>query len=145
MTNNLSYDNPWTYEGPEVLLPPPEGVIGFVYMITNQVTGMKYIGKKLFVASKIKQVKGKKKKIKVESDWKSYWGSNGILIAEISEFNSINNYKREILRLCTTKSELSYYETKEIFERDALLKDEFYNQWVSCKIHKKNLVKTRKL
>ena len=49
---------------------------GFVYVITNQVTGKKYIGKKFFYSAKTKQIKGKKKKIKVPSDWQTYYGSN---------------------------------------------------------------------
>jgi hypothetical protein len=46
------------------------------------------------------------------------------------------SFTRTILYLCKSRSECSYRETKEIFLRDALLKEEFYNRWVSCKIHK---------
>jgi len=46
----------------------PKKDIGFVYLITNLVSGRMYVGKKLFFSSKSKQVKGKKKKLKVESD-----------------------------------------------------------------------------
>jgi len=49
---------------------------GFVYLITNNVNNKKYIGKKFFYSSKTKQVKGKKKKFKVSSDWQTYYGSN---------------------------------------------------------------------
>ena len=49
---------------------------GFVYLITHITSGKKYIGKKFFTKSKTRQVKGKKKKSRVASDWQTYWGSN---------------------------------------------------------------------
>ena len=52
---------------------------GFVYEITNLTNNRKYIGKKFFYSAKTKQVKGKKKKIKVPSDWQTYFGSSDIL------------------------------------------------------------------
>ena len=56
---------------------------GFVYMITNLSNNKKYIGKKFFYSTKTKQVKGKKKREKVFSDWKSYYGSNQTLKDEV--------------------------------------------------------------
>ena len=41
---------------------------GFVYLITHNSTGKKYIGKKFFTKSKTKQVKGKKKKTRVSRE-----------------------------------------------------------------------------
>ena len=64
--------NPWIYQGKEFKLPPEatyKDLAGFVYLLTNKVNGKKYIGKKLFFSAKSKQVKGKKKKFKVESNW----------------------------------------------------------------------------
>jgi len=46
----------------------PAGMIGSVYFITNETNGRKYICKKDYFFSKTKQVKLKKKKLKVESD-----------------------------------------------------------------------------
>ena len=112
--------------------------IGFVYLITHQPTGRKYVGKKLFTKAGSRQINGKKKKIRKASDWLTYWGSNDELKEEIV-FNGENEYTREILYLCKTKSELSYYETFEIFNRHALISDSYYNSWVSCRINKKNL------
>ena len=113
--------------------------VGFVYIISHNKTGKKYIGKKLFTKSKTKQVKGKKKKIRVESDWADYYGSNEQLLNEVKGKES--EYTREILHLCKSRSECSYWETWEIFNRHALLKEEYYNQWVSCKIRKNHLIK----
>ena len=78
-------------------------------------------------------VKGKKKKYRKESDWKTYYGSSKHLQADIELFGA-NEFKREILRLCKSRTECSYYETKFIFEEDALLSDMSYNRWVQCKI-----------
>ena len=113
---------------------------GFVYMITHLKTGRKYIGKKFFTKSKTKQVKGKKKRSRVSSDWITYWGSNKKLQEEVKE-NGKDQYVREILHLCKTRSECSYWETWEIFSRHALMHDSYYNEWVSCRIRKDHLVK----
>ena len=114
---------------------------GFVYLITHIPTGRKYIGKKFFTKAKTKQVKGKKKKIRVTSDWEKYWGSNKKLQEEV-KINGVDNYTREILHLCKTRSECSYWETWEIFNRHALMNDSYYNKWVSCKIRKDHVLKS---
>jgi len=113
---------------------------GFVYMITHLKTGRKYIGKKFFTKSKTKQVKGKKKRSRVSSDWMTYWGSNKKLQEEVKE-NGVDQYVREILHLCKSRSECSYWETFEIFTRHALMNESYYNEWVSCRIRKDHLVK----
>lgn len=130
----------WIYQGEVFNEDLINDNIGFVYIITNIKTNKKYIGKKLFTSSKTKQVKGKKKKIRIESDWKEYHGSNDELKEEFQKIG-IQNYKKEILHLCKNLSELSYRETKEIFVQDALLRDDFYNSWVSCRINANNLKK----
>ena len=113
---------------------------GFVYMITHNPTGRKYIGKKFFSKAGYKQVKGKRKKIRKNSDWMDYWGSNKELQEEV-KVNGKDQYTREILHLCKTRSECSYYETYEIFVRHALLDINYYNSWVTCKIRKDHLIK----
>jgi hypothetical protein len=129
----------WIYEK-EPLAEIPEGIIGFVYQITNQANGMKYIGKKNFYFSKTKQVKGKKKRIKVESDWKEYYGSNKSLVEHVSLFGE-NKFVREIVHLCKTKGEMTYYETKHIFAVDAILSDRYYNDWCMCRVRKNHIKK----
>ena len=120
-----------------------EGLIennyGFVYEIINLTNNRKYIGKKFFTKSGRKQTNGKIKKIRKSSDWQTYWSSSEQLKADV-ELLGKENFTREILYLCKTKSECSYRETKEIFLRDALLKEEYYNAWVSCKIHKAHVL-----
>lgn len=117
-----------------------EGYYGFVYCITEISTGKKYIGRKYFTKSKIKQVQGKKKKLRISSDWENYYGSNKELLQDILTKGK-ESFTREILHLCKTRSETNYYETWEIFSRHALLNESYYNQWVSCKITKKHLLK----
>jgi hypothetical protein len=116
-----------------------ENNYGFVYEIINLTNNRKYIGKKFFTKSGRKQTNGKIKKIRKSSDWQTYWSSSEQLKTDV-ELLGKENFTREILYLCKTKSECSYRETKEIFLRDALLKEEYYNAWVSCKIHKAHVL-----
>ena len=128
----------WLYEEKQ-FDEVPEKAVGFVYLITNEKTGKKYIGKKLFTKAKTKQVKGKKKRFRVESDWKDYFGSNKELIGDVEELGQ-ENFRRDILHICYSKGQCSYYEAKLQFQYGVLEKpDEFYNTWIMCRIHRKHL------
>ena len=119
----------------------PEDYQGFVYEITELRTGKKYIGKKNFWKPKTLPKNSKRKRrirIRVESDWRSYFGSSGVL-NQLVEEQGDQNFKRVILKLCKTKGEMSYYEAKLQFENDVLLNDEYYNEFIGCKIHAKHL------
>jgi hypothetical protein len=131
------YYNDEVYD-PEV---PPEGAVGFVYRVQHLETGRKYLGKKLLWSRRKTTVKGKKKYVTKESDWRTYYGSSKQLQEEIKE-NGNDKYHREILRLCETKGEMSYYEAKYQFDNDVLLSDEYYNEFIGCKIHSKHLKRT---
>lgn len=111
---------------------------GFVYIITNLETGRMYIGKKQFFFKKSRQVKGKKKSFLVDSDWLDYYGSNQELREEV-ENNGPEKFKREILHLCYSKAECSYWEAYEQFVRHALVKEEYYNSWISVKVRGSNI------
>jgi len=130
----------WLYDDKEINDSELEGYVGFVYKITNLEDSRIYIGKKLLKFKKTKQVKGKKKKILVESDWKKYWGSNKVLIQDVLELGE-KKFLREIIRLCKTKGEMSYYEAKYQFELGALESERFYNEWIMLKVHKSHLKK----
>ena len=76
----------WLYESKQVD-QLPEDCVGFVYLITNTLTGRKYIGKKLakfskttYKVVKLKNGNKKKKKIrsKIDSDWQLYYGSSPV-------------------------------------------------------------------
>ena len=132
----------WLYENKEYD-ETPEEYQGFVYLITELDTGKKYIGKKNFWRPKVLPKNSKRNRrvrTRVESDWRKYFGSNKEVRALV-ESNGIENYKREILRLCKTKGEMSYYEAKLQFENDVLLRDDYYNEFIGCKIHSRHLKK----
>jgi hypothetical protein len=112
---------------------------GFVYLITNISNNKKYIGKKFFYSMRSKTVKGKKKRSKVFSDWKSYYGSNQILKDEVSEKGK-ETFKREIIHLCLSKGECNYMEAREQFIKDVLRKpDEYYNHWIMVRVQRSHL------
>lgn len=130
----------WLYEN-KLFEETPEEFQGFVYEITELDTGKKYIGKKFFWKPKILPITKKRKRrvrTRVESDWRDYYGSNK-QVQELVETKGPGNYKRVILRLCKTKGECSYYEAKLQFENDVLLKEEYYNEFIGCKIHSKHV------
>jgi hypothetical protein len=123
----------------------PEDCVGFVYLITNNLTGRKYIGKKLakFAKTTYKTVtqkngtkKRKKIRSKIDSDWREYWSSSDELKKDVLLIGE-SNFKREILRYCNSKNELSYYEAKYQFDYDVLLDEsKWYNGWISVKVRK---------
>lgn len=135
----MDYKNKWIYNNQDLLIIP-DTAIGFVYLITDTINDKYYIGKKLFHSSKTIQKNKKKKRIKVESDWKSYYGSNQILQNVVKE-NDVYSFTREILHICYSKSECSYLEAKEQFARDVILSPNYYNDWVSCKITRRHMQK----
>jgi hypothetical protein len=110
---------------------------GFVYEITDP-NGKKYIGKKFFYSSKTKQVKGKKKKFKVFSDWQSYFGSNEELKKQVASHGK-ENFVREIIHLCKSKGECGYLEAKEQFVRGVLENDNYYNTWIMVRVRKSHI------
>lgn len=129
----------WIYNN-EIFEEVDPKYFGFVYIITNKLNNKQYIGKKQFTFKKTKQVKGKPKKISIESDWKSYFGSNEELKEHVKEFGP-ENFEREILKMCKSKGECSYWESKYQFQYDVLLYPEkFYNGWISCKIRRSHLL-----
>jgi hypothetical protein len=129
----------WIYKNQDFEFEPLDDWIGFVYCITELKTNKKYIGKKLFWRKKILPVTKSRKRRKhtvVESDWQTYHGSSEtvkLLLIEGVEFH------REILRLCKSKGECSYYEAKVQFDRDVLLSDEYYNGIINCRINRSHL------
>ena len=132
----------WLFEGTEVE-NLPEDCVGFVYQITNNITGRKYIGKKLAKFSKttqktvkLKNGTKKKKKIrsKVDSDWREYHGSSDELLKDIEQLGA-ENFTREILYYCRSKAECSYIEAREQFSRRVLESKDYYNGQISVRVH----------
>ena len=114
---------------------------GFIYIITNTISNKKYIGKKLFYFSRSKTVKGKKKRTKVESDWKDYWSSSEEVQKDVKELGE-ENFTREIIRLCENKGSASYFEAKEQFINEVLENpDQWYNGQIQVRVHRTHVKK----
>lgn len=129
----------WVHQGIEYKTPEDfshEDAYGFVYLITNRATARKYVGKKFFWSQKtlpITKTRKRRKRLLVESDWQSYYGSNKYLKEEF-ELNGPDLFYREILHICKTKGECAYMEAKEQFDRGVLLTDEYYNGIIQIRL-----------
>ena len=132
----------WSYQG-QVVNELPEDCVGFVYCITNIVSGRQYIGKKLakfskttYKTVKLKNGNKKKKKIrsKINSDWQEYYGSSVELSKDIDTLGK-DKFSREILHYCKSKAETSYVEAREQFDRKVLESDKYYNGHIQVRVH----------
>lgn len=128
----------WIFQGKELTEEEISQYNSFVYLITNKLTGRKYIGKKLTTKAGYKTVNGKRKKIRLLSDFPVYYGSNAELQEDVKSLGS-ENFKREILRFCSSKSEATYFELKYQMEMKVLESDNFYNSWIMVRIRKSHL------
>ena len=138
-----SYPNPWILQTTGKVLESEdcENHVGMVYLIVNKKNGRKYVGKKFFYSTRrLPPLKGQKRKRKkvVESDWRDYWGSSNELKADVAKYGP-DNFVRYVLRICDSKTELSYYELKEQVDRGVLLTEDYYNDFIGGKINGKFL------
>ena len=139
----LNIDMNWTYKGKDITSLPEE-VVGFVYEITNTTNGRKYIGKKLARFKRSRPpLKGRKNKrrYKVDSDWKNYYGSSDDLTLDVNKLGK-SKFTREILFYCRSKAELSYIEAREQFARKVLESDDYYNGHIRVRVHGKGILKS---
>jgi len=133
----------WIYKGDEITSKDdiPDDTYGFVYKITHTPSKKSYLGKKVLIFNRktkltkkdllmYEGMKGRKPTYKIvqkESDWKSYYGSNKPLL-ELLKSEPLENFKREILILGTTKKLLTYYETQALFTYRVLeYPEKYYN------------------
>jgi hypothetical protein len=139
----------WYFQN-EIVESLPEECVGFVYLITNLISGRKYIGKKLakfskttYKVVKLKNGTKKKKKIrsKIDSDWREYYGSNLELSKDVDTLGT-ENFKREILFYCKSKSECSYIEAREQFTHKVLESKDYYNGQISVRVHGSHILKS---
>lgn len=143
----------WRYKGDYIteLEDMPKDVFGFIYKITNTTTGEYYIGKKQVISVR-KRVFGKKeiealedkrmKKYEMvtkESDWKSYRSSN-LTVKKWFDGGELESHcKLEILRFCSNKKSLTYYELQEQFAHDVLGDELALNDNLLGKFYRKDL------
>ena len=81
-------------------------------------------------------LKGRKNKrrYKVESDWRDYFGSSDALLEDVEQLGT-KKFAREILYYCKNKAELSYIEAREQFARRVLESDDYYNGHIRVRVH----------
>lgn len=127
----------------------PDDVIGFIYQI-NLSNGRTYIGRKKFFSERKRNfgkkelalITDKRKKkyeiVKKESDWQTYIGSNKELHEDVK--NGVRITNRNIILLCRTEKQLTYYEAQILFSNNVLLDDYYYNDNILGKFYRKDLL-----
>lgn len=113
----MSYENPWLYLERIFDSDNVGDYFGFVYLITNKSNQRQYIGRKYFWS--FRTPKGKKRKVKQESDWKKYYGSCPELKEDVKKYGK-EFFSREILSLHGTKGTCNFEETKQLFLNNVL-------------------------
>ncbi len=131
----------WLYKGQQIKTREdlPEEAVGFVYRIFNRTTNKTYIGKKILLNKRTRQpLKGyKRKRVDyVESNWKTYTGSN----VESKKWN-IEDCYREIMYICFNRTMMSYRETMLQFKENVLEDDNYINDNILGKYYKKKIQK----
>jgi len=117
MSIDIDYENPWMYNESPFTSSDIGDYFGFVYLITNKTNNRKYIGRKYFFS--FRTPKGKKRKVKSESDWKNYYGSCPELKEDIIRIGK-DNFTRTILSLHKTKGKTNFEETRQLFTNGVL-------------------------
>jgi hypothetical protein len=141
MSIGIDYENPWIYNGSPFTSDDIGSHYGFVYLIENKLNGRKYIGRKYLW--QFRTPKGKKRKVKSESNWKEYYGSCPELKEDIDKFGR-ENFSRTILSLHKTKGKTNFEETRQLFVKGVLteaLEDgtpAFYNSTILSRYFRKD-------
>lgn len=137
----MSYENPWIYQGEVFDTPDIQDYFGFVYLIESKETQRKYLGRKYFWS--FRTPKGKKRKVKQESDWQNYYGSCPELKEDIKKYGK-NKFQRTILSLHKTLGKTNYEETRQLFLNNVLTESldngvpAYYNSNILSRYYKKD-------
>ena len=138
---SCSYTNPWYYDENPFESDNIEDYFGFVYLIFNKINHRKYVGRKYFW--QFRTPRGKKRKVKSESDWKNYYGSCPELKEDIDKLGR-ENFSRTILSLHKTKGKTNFGETSQLFKNDVLTESldngepAFYNGNILGRFYRKD-------
>ena len=141
MSIEVDYENPWMY-----MECPFSGDLigdnyGFVYRIANLSNQRQYIGRKYFWS--FRTPKGKKRKVKQESDWRNYYGSCPELKEDIIKYGK-QNFSRTILSLHKTKGKTNFEETRQLFYHNVLTEEldtgvpRYYNSNILSRYYRKD-------
>lgn len=137
----------WLYKG-QVFTEDmiPEGAVGFIYEMETIIDGkpVRYVGKKNFFSTRKKKFgkkalaamtdkRSKKYTLVTKPDYEKYYSSNEVLKKAHKEGVPI---KRFMIRICYTKTELTYQETKYQFVREVLEKEEYLNANILGRFYK---------
>ena len=141
----IRYENPWRYNEKVFESTDINEYYGFVYRIINKTNGREYIGRKYFW--QFRTPKGKKRKVKSESDWKKYYGSCPELKEEIGKVGR-ENFSRTILSLHHTKGKTNFEETRQLFVKGVLTESlndgtpKYYNSNILSRYFRKDYYET---
>lgn len=137
--NNASYD--WGHwVAPNGVVELPADSFGFVYKITEKNSGKYYVGcKQVKKRIKRKPLQGKKRKriSEVESDWRDYCSSSGVISEDIK--NNKSNYIFEIISFHESKSLLKYHEASYLIKNDCFFDKNCHNQMFNLRVNCKHL------
>ena len=143
---SIDYENPWIYNGKAFESSDIGDAFGFVYCISCNETQREYIGRKYFW--QFRTPKGKKRKVKSESDWKKYYGSCPELKEEIIQLGK-QNFSRTILSLHNTKGQTNFEETRQLFVKGVLTESlsdgtpKYYNSNILSRYFRKDYYGTK--
>ena len=76
---------------------------------------------------------GKKRRVRVETNWRNYYGSSELLLSDIDDLGE-KYFRREIIWLCTGKWWLTFLELKEQIDANAIFRDDFYNGIINIRL-----------
>ena len=141
MSIDIDYENPWIYLERPFTGDDVRDNFGFVYLITNLTNQRQYIGRKYFWS--FRTPKGKKRKVKQESDWRNYYGSCPELKEDIERIGKLN-FSRTILSLHKTKGKTNFEETRQLFYHNVLIEEldagvpRYYNSNILSRYYRKD-------
>lgn len=154
----------WLYNNKSVSsiedLPNPGNLFAFIYKITHFPTGKFYIGYKNFYSvtkrnfnktelgtnSKLKDQPKIDKRLKKyehitkESAWKTYYGSNDLLKADVITLGK-HMFTREMIALAYSQKERTYLEIEHQILNNVLRSQNCYNDNISGHFFRKDLIK----